>query len=79
MTNAFFTEGRKGGDMTLLKTETGYQILYYVGEEVEWEVWCENGLRTLASEELLESHLEEWTIDVRYWAIALSEHAPAES
>lgn len=73
-----FTEGRKGGDITLLKTDVGYQILYYVGDEVEWEVWCENGLRTLASEELLESHLKEWPIEVRYWAIALSERVTTE-
>ena len=73
-----FAEGRKGGDLTLLKTDVGYQILYYVGDDVEWEVWCENGLRTLASEELLESYLENWTIDVRYWAIALSQRATTE-
>ena len=72
-----FAEERKGGDLTVLKTDAGYQVLYYIGSEVEWEVWCENGLRTLASEDLLESYLEGWNMDVRYWAIALSTRAPA--
>ena len=74
-----FAEGRKGGDIAVLKTDTGYQVVYYVGSEVEWEVWCENGLRTLASQDLLESYLAEMPIDVRYWAIALSGRGPVAS
>ena len=70
-----FAEDRKAGDTTILKTDVGYQILFYVGDDVEWEVWCENGLRTLAAEELLESHLEQQPIEVCYWKIALSNRA----
>ncbi len=73
-----FAEGRKPGEITMLKTDEGYQILYYVGHEVEWEVWCENGLRTLASEELLKTHLDQRPIEVSYWKIALSNRATAE-
>ena len=74
-----FTEGRKGGDIAVLKTDIGYQVVYYVGSDVEWEVWCENGLRTLASQDLLKSYLEEQPMDVRYWAIALSGRGPVAS
>ena len=74
-----FAEGRKGGDITVLKTDIGYQVVYYVGSEVEWEVWCENGLRTLASQDLLESYLEQMPMDVHYWAIALSGRGPVVS
>ena len=73
-----FAEGRKPGEITMLKTDEGYQILYYVGHEVEWEIWCENGLRTLASEELLKTHLDQRPIEVSYWKIALSNRATAE-
>ena len=73
-----FAEGRKPGEITMLKTDEGYQILYYVGHEVEWEIWCENGLRTLASEELLKTHLDQRPIEVSYWKIALRNRATAE-
>ena len=73
-----FAEGRKPGEITMLKTDEGYQILYYVGHEVEGEIWCENGLRTLASEELLKTHLDQRPIEVSYWKIALSNRATAE-
>ena len=74
-----FADGRKAGDTTILKTDVGYQILFYVGDDVEWEVWCENGLRTLESEKLLKSLLDQWPIEVSYWKIALSDRATTKS
>ncbi len=73
-----FTEGRKAGDTELIKTEDGYQILYYVGDAVEWEVWCQDGLKNETSESLMQSYAEARPIDVRYWAIMLSQCTETE-
>lgn len=73
-----FAEGRKAGDTDLIKTEDGYQILYYVGDEVEWEVWCLDGLQNETSENMLQSYADARPIDVRYWAVMLSQRTEAE-
>lgn len=73
-----FAEGRKVGDLDLIKTKDGYQILYYVGDDVAWEVWCKDGLKTQTSEEMMKASADSHPIDVRYWAIALSERPEAK-
>ena len=73
-----FAEGRKAGDTDLIKTEDGYQILYYVGDEVEWEVWCRDGLQNETSENMMQSYADARPIDVHYWAVVLSERTAAE-
>lgn len=74
-----FAEGRKAGDYALVKTDEGYQILYYVGDDVAWEVWCRNGLMDETSEEMMQSYANARPIDVRYWAIMLSERPVEEN
>lgn len=73
-----FTEGRKAGDHALVKTDDGYQILYYVGDDVAWEVWCRNGLMDETSEEKMQSYANTRPIDVRYWAVMLSDRPTEE-
>ena len=67
-----FAEGRKGGDLELIKTQEGYQIVYYVGDDIKWEVWCQDGLKSETSEEMMQSYAEARPMDVRYWAVMLS-------
>lgn len=74
-----FTEGRKGGDLDMIKTEEGYHIVYYVGSEIKWEVWCKDGLMSETSETMMQSYAEARPMDVRYWAIMLSDRPEAES
>lgn len=73
-----FAEDRKAGDTAIIKTDEGYQILYYVADDVAWEVWCRDGLKSETSESLIQSYAEAQPIDVRYWAIMLSERAETE-
>lgn len=74
-----FEEGRKAGDTALIKTSEGYQIVYYVTDVVAWEAWCEDGLRSEEAEELMQSYAKARSLDVRYWAIMLSDRPEAES
>ena len=74
-----FAEGRKAGDHALVKTDEGYQILYYVGDDVAWEVWCRDGLLSQNTKDLMQSYADARPMDVRYWAIALSERPTKES
>ena len=71
-----FAEGRKAGDLEMIKTETGYEIVYYVGDDVAWEVWSREGLMSETSQEMMESFSTANEIDIRYWAILLSDRAP---
>lgn len=73
-----FAEGRKAGDTDLIKTDEGYEILYYVNSEVEWKVYSREGLLSKTSENMLQSYADARPIDVRYWAIMLSERTEAE-
>ena len=73
-----FAEGRKAGDTALIKTEDGYQIVYYVGDAIEWKVWCKDGVQSETSESMMQSYAEARPIDVRYWAVVLSERTEAE-
>ena len=73
-----FAEGRKAGDTALIKTEDGYQIVYYVGDAIEWKVWCKDGLQSETSESMMQSYANARPIDVRYWAVVLSERTEAE-
>lgn len=73
-----FAEGRKGGDLGLVKTQEGYQILFYVGHDLKWKVWCEDGLKTQTSQEMMESCAESHPIDVRYGAVVLAESSKVE-
>ena len=72
-----FAEDRKVGDVGLVKTEEGYQILYYVGDDIEWEVWCLDGLKTETSQNMMQSCADAHPIDVDYWAIMFSERTEA--
>ena len=74
-----FAEGRKGGDLDLIKTQEGYQIVYYVGNDIKWEVWCRDGLKNETSEEMMQSYAEARPMDVRYWAVMLSDRPEAET
>lgn len=74
-----FAQGRKAGDHALVKTDDGYQILYYVGDDVAWEVWCRDGLMSQNTEELMQSYADARPMDVRYWAVMLSERPTEES
>ena len=73
-----FAEGRKAGDTALIKTEDGYQIVYYVGDAIEWKVWCKDGVQSETSESMMQSYANARPIDVRYWAVVLSERTEAE-
>lgn len=68
-----FTEGRKGGDLELIKTQEGYQIMYYVGDDIKWEVWCRDSLKTETSQNMMQSYADARPMDVRYWAVTLSD------
>ncbi len=72
-----FAEGRKAGDMDMIKTSEGYQIIYYVGADITWKVWCKDSLKNKESQEMMQSYADANPIDVRYWAVVLSER-PAE-
>ena len=72
-----FAQGRKAGDLEMIKTKAGYEIVYYVGDDVAWEVWCREGLLSQTSQEMMESYSSAREIDIRYWAITLSERATA--
>lgn len=72
-----FAEDRKVADSAMVKTEYGYEILYYVGDAVAWEVWCRQGLLSETTEELMQSYTDARPIEVKYWAIMLSERPEA--
>lgn len=69
-----FAEGRKGGDYELIKTEEGYQIIFYVSNDIEWKVWCEQGLMNETSLTLMDDYTKENAIEVNYWAILMGYH-----
>ncbi len=73
-----FAEGRKAGDTALIKTEDGYQVVYYVGDAIEWKVWCQDGLQNETAESMMQSYTDARPIDVRYWAVVLSQRAETE-
>ena len=72
-------DSRKGGDLEMIKTEAGYQIIYYVGNSIKWETWCKDGLKNQNSENMMQSYADARPIDVRYWAIMLSDIPEEES
>lgn len=69
-----FTEGRKGGDHALIKTDEGYQIIFYVSNDIEWKVWCEQGLRNETSMNLMDDYTKQNPMTVDYWKIIMSEN-----
>lgn len=68
-----FAPERAGGDIAMVKTEDGYQILFYVGSEITWKVWCEEGLLTQNTQNLMDEYVANHGIEVKYWAMMFSE------
>ena len=73
-----FADGREAGQTSIIKTDKGYEILYYVSTEAEWKAYSREGLLNKTSEELMQSYADARPIDVRYWAVMLSERPTAE-
>ena len=68
-----FAPEREGGNIDMVKTEDGYQILFYVGSDIAWKVWCEEGLLTETSQNLMNDYVKNHSFDVKYWAMMFSE------
>ena len=68
-----FAEGREVGNTTIIKSDSGYEIFYYVGDQLTWKAYANEGVASKAKEELLNDYMDAYSMDVRYWAIMLSE------
>lgn len=68
-----FSPEREPGEISMIKTEEGYEILFYVGDAIAWKVWCEEGLVTQSSQELMDSYTKNNSMEVKYWTIMLGE------
>lgn len=66
-----FDESRKYGDHGLVKTEFGYHIMFFVGEEEGWIRLSRDGALGDKADALLADILKENTADINYKKIAL--------
>lgn len=70
-----FAEDRKKGDYTILRTEYGVHILYYIGAEDIWYAQSEEDLKDHKQRQLLLDARAQYPMEVFYPQITL---APAE-
>ncbi len=62
-TNWCYAEGRKAGDVEIVKTDAGYHIMYYVGTgEILWKLEAKNSLMTADYEALIEELTKTYTL-----------------
>ena len=73
-----FADDREAGQTSIIKTDNGYEILYYVSNEAEWKAYSREGLLNKTSEDLMKSYADARPMDVRYWAIMLSQRPSAK-
>ncbi len=74
-----FDDARVGGDTTIVKTDEGYQILFFIKSQVGWKAYCQEGLLSAESEELMQSYANAREIKTRDWAIMISEQPTIEA
>lgn len=71
-----FQEGRKAKDYTVLRTEYGCHILYFVGKTPQWESRAREDLLAQKQRQQILDIRAEYPMEVDYTAIALSQAKP---
>lgn len=66
-------ESREVGNYGLIRTEYGYHIMYFVGNEAQWLRESREGLRSELSEEVWSGAREQFSMEVTYKDIVLAE------
>ncbi len=64
-------ESRKAGDCELVKTESGYHMVFFVESEDIWYTEARQGLISQLSSELVADTLEKYPVDIDYKKIVL--------
>ena len=66
-----FDAARKTGDYTLVKTDYGYHLIYFVEAEEVWHAEVRTTLRTQMGQEMVDETLKDFVLDVDYKQIVL--------
>ena len=64
-------EIKEQGDYTLVKTDEGYQLLYYVSGEEGWILYCEISVSLEKVDALIDEQLENNPMKVTYGKVYL--------
>lgn len=68
-----FDTTRKTGDYTLLKTDYGYHLIYFVEAEEIWHAKSRTALQTQMGQKMVNEALKDFVLDVDYKQIVLGE------
>ena len=68
-----FDESRKPGDYGLVKTDSGYHIMYFVQAEEGWLITARTSLISDRANQLIDDAIARWPMDVTYKKIALGD------
>lgn len=74
MTDTFntwcFDAARKAGDTTIVQSDTGYHVIYYVGEgRRQWQENVKSAMVAQKTDELCREYAETWTVTIKEKAI----------
>lgn len=73
-----FDDTRKIGDTGVVKTDFGYHIMFYSGDQLTWKDQVANLYLSEKSDELLQEHQEAYPLTVEYSKILLGVPAAKE-
>lgn len=68
----YTAEGRKVGDYGLIKSEHGYHIMYLSDMEDKWIAACRDGILSEEANQIAQTAMENYPMDVTYKNIALA-------
>ncbi len=68
-----FDETRQHGDHGMVKTQYGYHIMFYVGDEDGYARYCRQGVLRERADKMLDEILEENKVDINYKAVVLTD------
>jgi hypothetical protein len=63
----------------MVKTDEGYRILFYVGDEPAWEVITQKDLMSETVENMRQSYVDARPVEVKYWALMISQRVKKEA
>lgn len=67
----YLTEGRQAGDYGLIKTDYGYHIMYYSGNEPLWITACRNGATEEQTAKIVTDATTKYPVTIKYENILL--------
>ena len=70
--NWCFDASRQYGDYGIVETEFGYHLMFFVGSRPLWEEYAESDLTNQRSNELLNSLIENYTVEAEFDKILLA-------